>query len=104
MATTQDHSGPGVGIINFDVADADTEYEMTIPKGTKTLHLRPADAVSCRLSFTAGLVATPTRPYISFSQSAPFSMSFPGPLKSDTTLYLAGGSGVIVEAVCQQEK
>lgn len=87
--------------LNQTLTDADTEYSVTIPPGTKYFSLQCRTAFDCRFSWTTGKVATPTAPYSSVKSGG--SYSSPEKLSWSGTLYLASSEAAVVVEVIAWE-
>lgn len=66
---------PGIPLISHESATAGNELAISV-SGYKRFTLRTLDGNSFYLAFTAGLVATPTEPYITIHQDCVFDSDF----------------------------
>lgn len=86
-------------IHNQTLTNANTEYTISIPGGTKHLSIQCRTAFDVRFAFETGKVAGPTAPYATVKSGA----AYTAPEKlamAASTLYLASAqAGVVVEIV-----
>lgn len=81
------------------LTNADTEYSITIPSGTKRFSMQPRQNVDVRFAFESGKVATPTEPYATMKGGAPYTETNLD-LQSDLTIYFASSTaGTVVEII-----
>jgi len=79
-------------ILNVSLASANTEYSFTLPVGCKRVRVSIIDGAAAdnfRLAFAAGKVATPTAPYLKFSQDKSWSHDSLG---YEGTVYMASSA------------
>lgn len=91
-------------ILNKTLTDADTEYELTVPIGTKHFSTQCRTSAAVRFAFETGKVATPTAPYAtikadgSYTSPEKLGWSWSSANDPDGTIYLSSSSaGVVVE-------
>lgn len=87
-------------ILNVTLTNADTEYSISIPGGTKHFSVQCRTAFAVRFAFVTSKVAGPTAPYATIKSGGAYTS--PEKLSvAATTLYLASAeAGVAVEVVC----
>lgn len=87
-------------ILNTTLTNANEQYSISIPGGTKHFSVQCRTAFAVRFAFVAGLVAGPTAPYATIKSGG----AYTSPEKLNmaaATLYLASAeAGVAVEVVC----
>lgn len=72
------------------VTNADTEYSLALPAGTRAIRVQARGAVVTRVAFESGKVATPTDPYHTIKSGDKLEKS---QLFTGATLYVACPSG-----------
>jgi hypothetical protein len=87
-------------ILNVTLTNANTQYSVTIPGGTKHFSVQCRTAFDVRFAFVTGKVNGPTAPYATIKSggayTAPEKLGYLG-----GELYLASAeAGVAVEVVC----
>lgn len=93
-------------ITNTTLTTANTEYEVTLDKGTKFFSIQARTAVDVRMAFVTGKVATPTAPYFTIKSGTvhnspqKLGWSWTSATDPDATIYLASaGTGIVVEII-----
>lgn len=86
-------------IQNLTLTNADTEYTLTLPSGTRYFSVQTRDGATARRAWVTGKVATPTNPYVTVQanqgHNSPEKVSVAG---TSLTMYFASSSaGTVVE-------
>ena len=90
-------------IYTVELTLANTEYSVALPTGTKQFSMQPrtmpdGSEVTVRFAFETGKVATPTEPYATMKNGAPFNEY--NLYCEGITIYLASSTaGAVVEIV-----
>jgi hypothetical protein len=100
MASSSEPITPTIQVVTL--TDADTEYSLTLPVGTKHWSLQCRAAVDTRFAFVTALVATPTDPYMTLKSGV--SYSSPEKFSGNPTIYMAhtAGSAPVMELLSWQ--
>ena len=87
-------------LLNQTLTNADTEYSISIPGGTKHFSVQCRTAFAVRFAFVTGKVAASTAPFATIKSGG----AYTSPEKLNmaaATLYVASAeAGVVVEVVC----
>ncbi len=76
-------------ILNVTMTNADEEYSLVIPAGTKTVQISTADGTAFRFAFVTGKVASPTAPYFTVPADTMYDSGEGVYFDEHTTIYLA---------------
>jgi len=87
-------------ILTVTLTDADTEYSVDLPDGTRRFTMQPRSNDDVRFAFESGKVATPTEPYATMKAGAPYTEEGDMCLHNFTVYLASSVAGVQVEIVC----
>jgi hypothetical protein len=92
-------------IYNLTLTNANTEYSIALPTGTKSFEWQCRTSVDVRYAYVTGKVATPTTPYSTIKSGATYN-SHPNMYlgnNANFTIYFASGTaGAVVELTAWQ--